>query len=125
MLPLKVLLAAAAVAPDSPSRNFPQGHSLLLGRKRAWSHCGAGEGVFSSSTSSSLGGRRKKATAVVACVAGRTEQKAGSSPALKCHKHLGLTGFLVCSILLRLPSVLNSGEWVSVFAVTLISSPYP
>lgn len=50
-----------------------------------------GGGAFSSSTSllpPSLG-EGKKATAVVAHVVGRMEQKAGSSPALKFHKHLG------------------------------------
>lgn len=57
-----------------------------------------GRGVFASSTSllpPLVGEGRKKATAAVAHVVGRTEQKAGSSSARKSHKHHGLTGFLL------------------------------
>lgn len=58
-----------------------------------------GRGVFSSSTSllPFVGEGRKKATAAVAHVVGRTEQKAGSNSARKSHKHHGLIEFLVCS----------------------------
>lgn len=44
----------------------------------------------------------------------RTEQKAGSSPALKFYKPLGLTGVLVCFLLVSPPplSALNGGKWV-------------
>lgn len=39
----------------------------------------------------------------------RTEQKAGSSPALKFYKPLGLTGVLVCFLLVSPPPL--SAEW--------------
>lgn len=70
-----------------------------------------GRGVFSSTTSllsPLVGEGKKKATAAVAHVVGRTEQKAGSCSASKSHKHHGLTGFLVCSFL---PPPPFSIEW--------------
>lgn len=100
LLPLKVLLAAAAAAPELilQVETFLRVIPCFGGEKRAWSHWEVGGSVFSSSTSllSPLAGEGRKAT-VVAHVVGRTEQKVGSSPALKFHKHLGLTGFSVCS----------------------------
>lgn len=103
MLPLKVLLAAAAAAPELilQAETFLRVIPCFGGEKTAWSHWEVGGSVFPSSTSllPPLVGEGRKATAVVAHVVGRTEQKAVSSPALKFHKHLGLTGFLVCSFL--------------------------
>lgn len=55
-----------------------------------------GRGIFSSSTSllsPLVEEGRKKVSAAVAHMVGRTEKKAGSSSAHKSHKHHGLTGF--------------------------------
>lgn len=123
---MKVLLAAAPAAPELilQAETFLRVIPCFGGEKKGLESLGGGWGCVFFQHFLLPWWEKEENDAVGAHVAGRTEQKAGSSPALKFHKHLGLTGFLVCSFLFTLPA-LNGGEWVLVFAVTLISSPYP
>lgn len=75
LLPLKVL-AAAAAAPELilQAETFLRVIPCFGGEKRAWSHWELGVQGYILFSYFSLGGRRKKATAAVVHMVGRTEQ---------------------------------------------------